>query len=353
MYDLEILVPAEGEFKERFKDFKKWGITNVGNYKVKLILVASHDNTIDMFEKDYPNGVDVEVVITPYKHVAQRIYYYYDSIIKADTAKWYFRIDEDTMNDVSGLMKNLESLFDHEREYHLTGCVLHDVENIERIILCDLGFNDWFTHKHDTPPHDFEMSITSNAAMKRILNEEKAKKYFKIRKEKSEGYGDHGLCFCARMVKIHPTLVNFLTNEARFSEFSKFKGQYNHIHWVDREKNPDIINWLEITCPEKENKYLNMFFIFSSKDKANKKLISLSSNNRIEEILVNQNYKELIGLWSTTKDGKLFFNGHHENMPLMIFEETTNGKEDSTMILQCEEFELKTGNLTDILSSVF
>jgi hypothetical protein len=49
MYDLEILVPAEGKLKQRFKDFRKWGIRNTQNYKIRLILAASNDNDVEMF----------------------------------------------------------------------------------------------------------------------------------------------------------------------------------------------------------------------------------------------------------------------------------------------------------------
>jgi len=347
MYDIEMLVPAESELVQRFVDFKKWGIRNIGNYKVKLVLAAAHNNDVKVFEGGWPDGVDVEIVLTPYKHVAQRIHHYYDAIAKPDTAKWYYRVDEDSMNDISGLMKNLELFFDHEREYHLTGELNWDVQPVERHMLEKLGFNHWYRFPEDTPPHEYEMSVTSNAAMKRILNNEKAKQYFKLRKQIPEGYGDHGLCFCARMEKIHPTTVKFLTVRPELTKFSELHGHFNHIHWVARDKNPCVMNWLESMTPEQESTYKYMSLIWSCPD--HKKWITLSPNNIIEEIFIHNNHKKSIGLWSATSDGKLTFylEDMAQNYPLIVFE-ATSGSNDVT-IYNHRHHQLKTGPFTAAL----
>lgn len=355
MYDLEILVPAESKLAQRFIDFKKWGLRNIGNYKIKLVLAAAVDSDTKTLENGWPDGVDVEVVSTPYKHVAQRIYYYYDSIAKPDTAKWYYRVDEDSMNDIGRLMKNLESLFDHEREYHITGDLNWDVQAIERNILNKLGFDYWYQHQEDSPPHEYEVSITSNAAMKRILNEESAKQYFNLRKEIADGFGDHGLCFCARMVKIHPTTVKFLTVRPELAKFSEFGGHFNHIHWVSRDRNPCIMNWLDSMTKNQETSFKNVSFIWSllnNNNKNNKKLIQLNPNNNIEEISIVDNKKKSVGLWSTTIDGNLtfFIDGDlAQNNPLVVFE-STNGENGNVTIYNCRNYQLKTGILSALLA---
>ena len=92
MYDLEILVPAETAveaIKIRFNDFKKWGLLNIKERKIKLILACSPNNDLNFLKSDWPENVDVEVLETPYKHVAQRIYFYYSDYAKPNTAKWY------------------------------------------------------------------------------------------------------------------------------------------------------------------------------------------------------------------------------------------------------------------------
>lgn len=350
MYDLEILVPAEGKFRQRFKDFKKWGIRNIQNRKIRLILAASNDNEIEMFDGGWPAGIDVEVVITPYKQVAQRIYHYYDSIIKTDTAKWYYRIDEDSMNDIDGLMKNLELFFDHEREYHMTGDINWDVQELEKRLLTKLGFGYWYNIPENTPPHEYEVSITSNAAMKRILANEKAQNYFKLRKEIPEGYGDHGLCFCARMEKIHPIMVKFLTVRPEIHNFSEFNGHFNHIHWISKDTNPYIMNWLESISKENEKQFCNYSFIFFDANTEYKRLVLLNENNRIEEISIENNSKKSIGLWTANKDNKLTFyleDTQPTEEELIIFDVIEELHEVKTF--KHKNYILKTGPLSALL----
>jgi hypothetical protein len=349
MYDLEILVPAESQLVQRFVDFKRWGIRNVGNYKVKLVLAASFDNDVSVFEGGWPDGVDVEIAVTPYKHVAQRIYHYYDAIAKPNTAKWYYRVDEDSINDIGGLMNNLETHFDHEREYHITGELNWDVQPVERYVLEKLGYNHWYRHSDDTPPHEYEMSVTSNAAMSLILNDTNAQKYFKLRKELPEGYGDHGLCFCARMVKVHPTTVKFLTIRPEICKFSEFQGQFNHIHWVGRDKNPCVMDWLDSMAPEKESSYAKLSFIWWDEND-HKKWIFLNPNNVIEEVFMHSNHKNRIGLWSATNEGKLTFyldGNMAQNYPLVVFE-ATSGSND-VITYACRNHRIKTGTLSALI----
>lgn len=347
MYDLEILVPAEGNLTQRFIDFKKWGIRNIGEYKVRLILAASHDNNESMFEGGWPEGIDVEFIKTPYKHVAQRIYYYYDSIIKPDTAKWYYRIDEDSMNDISGLMKNLESSFDHEREYYIVAETNWDIQDIEKELLTKLGFDHWFTNDAK-PQHEHEVSITSNTAMKRILANNKVKEYFKMRKEIADGYGDHGLCFCARMEKIHPVIFQFLTIRPEISEFSEFGGRLNHIHWVGRDTTPSVMEWMDLISPKNEFDFVNNSYIWSNINGSDNKLIFLNSSHQIEEIQIYNNMKSNIGIWSANNEGKLIFYIKHRHDPLMTFE-AISGLNKDVITYKCGDQTLRTGSLSALI----
>ena len=349
MYDLEIIVPAEGKLTQRFADFKKWGIRNIGEYKICLVLAASNDNSESMFEGGWPEGIDVKIIKTPYKHVAQRIYHYYDSIIKPDTAKWYCRLDEDSMNDISGLMNNLELLFDHEREYHIVAELNWDAQDLEKELLIKIGLDCWFKNE-SAPPHEHEISITSNAAIRRIMANSKAKEYFRLRKEIANGYGDHGLCFCARMEKIHPTIAKFLSVRPELNQFSIFNGKLNHIHWVGRDTSPNVLNWLESIYPENESKFLNASYIWSDLNGDNKKLIALNSSNQIEEVQLQDDKPSKLGIWSTTKEGKLTFylEEYEENDPPIVFEDISGSNEKITAY-KCGNKLLRTGPLSALL----
>jgi hypothetical protein len=348
MYDLEILVPAEGYFTKRFEDFRKWGLLNVGDTKIKLVLSASNDNNKEMFDGEWPKNVDVEVVISPYKHVAQRIHYYYDSVIKPNTAKWYLRIDEDTINDIGGLMNNLNNLFDCERDYHLAGALNWDLHFIERDILNSLGYESWFK-SNESPAHEHEVSITSNGAMQKILANDKAKKFFKIRKDIANGFGDQGLSVCARMEKVYPIQVKFLTIHPELARFSLFGGMYNHIHWTSRDKNACVLNWLESIDKSKNDLFEKQILIFHDKRENSRKFITLRPNNTVEEFFLHRQPPNLVGIWGVNRDDKLtiFLAGHLEkNYPLLVFD-ASSGSQNITYSSQ--NYEMKTGLLSEIL----
>lgn len=346
MYDLEIIVPAELRFIQRFNDFRKWGLLNIGDNKVKLILAASSGNDTKDFIDGWPEGVDVEIIETPYVHVAQRIYYYYDSIIKPDTARWYMRIDEDSVTDIDGLMNNLNQLFDHNKEYHITSTSInYDVQPVEREIICSLGFGYWYDHPALSPPHEWEVSISSNAAIKEILNNVKAKHYFKIRKEKPTGYGDHGLCFCARMAKIHPTPVKFLSIQPELVNLSIFGGYLNHIHWISRDKNACVLEWLECESDDVSN-VSDQFFLWTNKVENNRKIVKLCENNVVKELhLHNNSLHPLKVLWKKNKDDIIFFMEKMEqNIPLSALKHN-NG------IFENNKHELKNGSISELFST--
>ena len=319
MYDLEIACPADANVKhilDRFTDFKKWGFLNIGNTKIKLYLLASSDNNELLLISGWPEGVDVEVIITPYKHVAQRNYYYYHKIIKPDTANWYIRLDEDSMTDIGGLMKTLDKFFDPERDYHIAGTVHIESDETEMTVLKALGYSSWFTHESNYPPHEHEISITSNAAIKRIFSNRATQKYFKLRLEFASGPGDQGLCYCARMSKIHPYQSNFLTHEPNICQFSIFGGPYHHIHWISKDQNPCISNWMNSFDLSKLDVFKNKTFLMIEKN-GNKKLIKMNENQTFNH-----------GLWGVTKNEELslFFHEFEKNTPTTIFKKIEEGE---------------------------
>lgn len=252
MFDLEILIPTElnkPKLAQRFKDFKKFGLINTKNTRIRIIFAASSDNLSDDLNElcsNWPDNIQAEYIITPYQQVAQRIVYYYDNVIQPDTARWYMRIDEDSMTDINGLLKNIDMLYDHKKDFHIVGDLAKEICDVEYEILKDLGFSVWYDNEL-TPVHDLEISITSNSAIQKILNYDLCKEYFKKRKEVCKGYGDHPLCMAAMFLKIHPIIANFVTPHPKIFQFSKFGGVYNHIHNVSRDKTSELFEWLDLT----------------------------------------------------------------------------------------------------------
>ena len=325
MYDLEIAVPAETNVEKilnRFTDFKKWGFLNIGNTKIKLYLLSSLDNDPRCLATGWPEGIKVETIVTPYKEPVQRIIYYYTSICKPDTANWYISLDEDSMTDIGGLMNNLKRLFDPEKEYHIGGEFEITESDIEQQILTSLGYDWWYEHPGNYPPHEHEISVTSKATIKKILKNESAMQYLTIRQEFDRGHGDHALCYCARMCKIHPFQSNFLTRNPTLTSFSLFGGQYNHIHWTARDQNPCVLEWLDSIDETKTNLFDKKTFFFSSKEQTHlkKEWISLTNNNEIKIVNKNNSELELPKLWGLTKNNDiiLFYENFDKNDPLIL-----------------------------------
>lgn len=326
MYDFEIVIPTEihdPTILARIEDFKKIGFMNHEGYKIKLFLMASHRSDPTVLETGWPEGFDVEVIVTPFTHVAQRIYWYYARYIQPDRAKWYIRIDEDSITDIAGLDENLKLMFDHEREYHVCGTLNWDVWDIDESILRSLGYGHFYLrhhNHHENPPHEQEISVTSNGAIRTMFKNPDVKSYFEIRKEFPDGYGDHGLCHCMRMCKIYVLIVHFLTHQPELVNFSCFGGFKNHIHHVCRDMTPKIIDWLKIfsnkPCPEDD-----MVFLMGKRDER-KEWVRFSKEKKILTMQGNH----MIGIWSKTAPDILSVYGDNQHEPIAHFK-----KENETL----------------------
>jgi hypothetical protein len=315
-YDIDIVVPVETSnrtIKTRINDFKKYGFINTNKIKARLNLLASEDNN-DEFEwlsTGWPENIEINIIHCPYNHVAQKIYYFYHKYLKADIAKWYMRIDEDSVNDLEGLIQNLDRYFDYEREYHIASRLLYDIYPLDQKLLTILGFGWWYRNSTlwpniESPAHEQEISITSNAAIKKVTENPKANKYFQLRKEFPEGYGDHGLCHALRMSKIYGVEVKFISHESDLWLHSYFGGHKNHVHWVGRDKCPKYMEWMDYyektTFSEIENK---VFLIEDKENKNANKLVKFFPDQKIklyDEITSDSENNNTVGLWCKKED---------------------------------------------------
>ena len=73
MYDFEIAMPVDTGIKkigQRLEDFKRHGLHNIGDLKVRLVLLAAKGNDLEQIKSGWSDRIDVSVVETPYTHVA-------------------------------------------------------------------------------------------------------------------------------------------------------------------------------------------------------------------------------------------------------------------------------------------
>jgi hypothetical protein len=321
MYDLEIMIPAElnnPTLSQRFKDYKKYGLLNTANVQIKLIFAASHNNKIVQLDElcsGWPENIHAEYLLTPYTQVAQRIHYYYTDYMQPNTADWYIRMDEDSMTDICGLMENLYEMFDPEMLFYITGELRREKSFPEGPILENMGYGRMYKFDLDSfPPHEHEASIVSRKAIERILNNQDSMTLLNIRKEISDGPGDHGLCLAAQLAKVYPYSVGFMTCEPKLHYFSNYGGFINHIHHISRDLTPEMYNWVENQTdiqPPVKNYFLNR--------DGRTYWISLE-NKRITEIMENE--KKIIGVWNMPNEHTMTLIMDYD---VQVLKETRNG----------------------------
>ena len=227
------------------------------------------------------------------------------------------RIDEDSLTDMSGLNANLESGYDYNRDYHMGGKINYEPYQIDQKILSKMGYGHWYKttknyYLHESPAHEQEISITSLSAMNKVLENKDCKKYFMLRQEFPEGYGDHGLSLACKMCKVYFHEAKFLSCEPLITYFSYFYGHLNHIHWCSRDKNPICLEWMDLfsyqAAPEVKDKMF-LFGNFQQKD-----LVEFDKNHTIKTLSKTDIEPSIptIGLWCK-KDNKIVILLESEN----------------------------------------
>ena len=109
---------------------------------------------------------------------------------------------------------------------------MNNVFQEEEIVLRKLGYSNWLDTIKKTVIHEWEGSITSQAAMKRIISNPIAKRYFQERATIDRGLVDQLFGIAARIAKVYATDAWFMTKNAAVSEFSLFGGPFNHVHYI-------------------------------------------------------------------------------------------------------------------------
>jgi hypothetical protein len=334
MFTFEVAIPADlssGKIRQRFADFKKYGFYNVGDNVLNLYLLGIKGIDPGDILEGWPKNVNPNYIQTPYVHVAQRVYHYYDKILLPNRAEWYLRLDEDSITDVSTLAKFLTRDYDHRREYHLTGQLNHDIYNLDRTLLTMLGYGHWY-HPHDNhnyfdaPQHEVEIGVSSNAAIQKLYSCTQSMKYFSMRKEFPEGWGDHGVTHAMRIAKVYALVAKFLTHQAEIVNFTRFGGQRAHIHWISRDRTPKIMTWLE-TFEEEQFADVKNASYFLGKPGNPKKIINFGEDYCIRTIqcINHESEGEPIGLWCKLGD-KLAIYSEDKGEDIGMFERGEDGR---------------------------
>lgn len=316
MYDINFVLPisvSKDIYSQRLIDFKKFGIINIKDKKV-LVTLLKGTETISDFDIGWREDVAVEIISSEYNDVIQKTYDYFANL-NAPKARWTAKIDDDSFNDVSLLVDNLDKNYLNKDVY--VCCFLNKVDyqlHVEKKALIELGYETWITPEVSLW-HEWEASFISSDCLFKIINNENSIKLLKMRSKVPGGVTDACLAFSARIAGLTPVDAHFVTNMPLIGHFSDLGGCYNHIHFVSRisgglhsnEKNGYLAFDFFRIIKEKDydidvyNDFLNQDYLFSGKDNAPLGVLSFKENG-----LVYGKKHENEFLWCL-KDNKFLF----------------------------------------------
>lgn len=242
MYDMEIVMPVCGKpkrFLTRLNAFKQYGILNLQDYKIRMVLLYGNQN-IPHIGSNWP--CDVKLVSHDLNHPAPKIYSYFASLKPGyeKEARWFFKVDDDSLTNVGGLLDQLDDEYDHIHPYYLLVDAIQDLWEPYKLLLRQLEVHDKFfpPRKHGkwTYLHEWEGCIVSQAALGKMVRCEVGQGYLESCGKVNGGYGDHALAIAARLSGVHPMDVPFMTKDPAIGDFSIFGGRHHHIHYIAPDK---------------------------------------------------------------------------------------------------------------------
>ena len=242
LYDLEILLPvhATGHWLDRMNAFRHFGLIGGEQLRVRLVLLCgTYELDAALHEPQAWPGVESVVVINgTCDHPAPKIYDYYANILPAQElqARWYLRVDDDSLTDLRRLVNHLDATFYWRHTLHLAGTLNDDVGPNYQAVLRDLRADRYLQGAgHCLFHHEWEASVTSHGAMKRILGNRLGREFLRRVALLPDGYGDVCLAIAARLTGIPISPVPFMTGHCELDKFAAFQPSGNgffHIHFL-------------------------------------------------------------------------------------------------------------------------
>lgn len=237
MFDMEVLAPVCGRFRQRIDDFKRYGLVNLGGRSVLLNLVVSNER-IEGLESGWPEGVEAKVLNNESPNHIANLYRFYTQLDPSVTrARWLVRLDDDSCTDVDGLLSNLDRFYDWEAPFYLGDL------NKFHAARCG-GEHVPFEHYRsllgefepivDLMQNEVECGIMSAAAVSKVMGNERSRLLLHKRASLEGGFGDCVVALASAMAGVWPIDCPFLTHQPLIHEFSLFGGPRNHIHQISR-----------------------------------------------------------------------------------------------------------------------
>ena len=335
MYDLEVCLPVSGvgKYNQRLFDFKRYGLLNIKNCKIKVVLLEGIEH-ISNLELDWPPNVTPQRVHNAKNnYVTSKICDYYTKTVNNAPldARWYVKLDDDSINDIDRLVKNLDYHFDYDDPHYLAAEAEPNFVEEEHEILRKSKL-EWVLQRRTPALHEWEACIISKKAMEKISKCPDAQNYLTMRAAIHSGPGDQAPAIAALLAKIHPIRCPFISKDPVLEDFSLFGGGMNHIHYMARDIDfnmyqllvcrvaPEIAvesGYLEIGT-ELYDHLLNQEFVFY-----NSKGTTLGMVKLVKPCVIENYYHPNEVIWRV-RNGKLQFIGTN-GQPTTIFDQVEDG----------------------------
>ena len=241
MYDLGIIVPAclEGHFLPRIYNFKKYGLLNIGQSKIKVFLLVGKYPIPQDLREGWP--CEIDFVSSHLQHDGPKTFEFVLNLKTEEIQKyrWWLKIDDDSITDISHQIKRTDEEFDWEKPVYIFGDY-------------DMGFSPIFIeevkktkHRERFLPtgktffyfhHEFESSLMSPSCVQKIIEDDECRFFLKLltspKNDLRGCHHDQGLAMAARFIKIHGSTSLFMSKNPIFDDFSLFGGILTHIHFI-------------------------------------------------------------------------------------------------------------------------
>lgn len=237
MFDLDVILPVCGKFKGRIEDFKRYGLLNQRDRKVRVNLILSAER-VEGLEDGWRGDFTVRVVHNESSEYVANLYRYYLSLEPSSPdARWLIRLDDDSCTDIDGLVSNLDRFYGSDREFYLGD--LHPLQEALN------GFEGGVYQEYKSLLEEYEpignllqteieCGVMSAGAVKRVLSNERSRRLLEKRSGMAGGYGDCVVSLACVLAGVYPTNCPFITHQPFLHDFSLLKGVRNHVHMISR-----------------------------------------------------------------------------------------------------------------------
>lgn len=198
----------------------------------RLIETTAPLNRVTSYEPD-PGG-RVTAVRDPKGHFTRTVY---NENGQPLSARWFLRVDDDSVTDVGGLLSHLDGSCDWREPHHLIGHLCSEVNPAYEKMLRQVGAGHLLCPRgRALASHEWEVSLTSQPAMLRALSHPQARELLSQAADYEGGFGDQCLALCHRLAGLFPEPASFLSSFEHLDDFSLWGGGLFHIHYLSPDK---------------------------------------------------------------------------------------------------------------------